>query len=112
MYYTGLIDKQIKPGERKTIGLVLRYESNTIQSRTITNVAEIAESSNERLKDKDSNVSNKEETEDDYGKVELLVTLSTGRVVNNMLIVIIAIVVISIVIIYTPKIRKKIGKIK
>ena len=110
LYYTGLIDKQIMPGERKTISLVLTYESNSIQSRRILNSAELSEISNEKgLTDIDSIVNNKVETEDDYGQVEVLVTISTGTVVNILLIIVIIAIVCGAIII-PPKVYKKIAK--
>ncbi len=109
LYYTGLIDKQIKAGERKTIELVLTYESNTIQSRKILNSAELVEISNDKgLKDIDSIENNKKEGEDDYGQVELLVTLSTGKVVSNVLLVIAMILIIGVMAIITPKVYKNV----
>ena len=87
LIYTGLIDKAIKPGEKIEFKLVLLATMDDPRAMTIVNTAELSEVTNEKgFEDIDSIVGNKAEYEDDYGKVGLLITVSTGKLINYGLI--------------------------
>ena len=98
--YTGLIDKSIKPGEKKEFKLVLTVNMNDPRAMTIVNTAELSEVTNEKgFEDIDSIIGNKAEYEDDYGKVGLLITVSTGKLINYSLITLASLLIIAALIV-------------
>lgn len=105
LYYKGLVGKEIKPGEVREITLVLTKVLDEGEAVKIVNGAEIAESTNSiGLTDMDSTPGNKQKTEDDYGEVSLMVTISTGSTTRNLTILIITLLII-ITIVYIAKFK-------
>ena len=98
--YTGLIDKSIKPGDKREFKLVLTANMDNPRAMTIINTAELSEVTNEKgFEDIDSIIGNKAEYEDDYGKVGLLITVSTGKLINYGLIIIASLLIIAALIV-------------
>ena len=80
-------------------------------ARNVVNNAEILELTNDRgFQDIDSVTGNKLEQEDDYGSVALLITVSTGRMVNYTLVIISIILIIGVLIIGRLIFKEKIYK--
>ena len=110
LYYTGLVDKEIEAGESREFQLVVRKSLANGEAVKLTNSAEIVEYTNKLgLYDKDSVENNKMETEDDFSKALLVVSISTGnakQVIATILIIIIMIAVITMVIIKLKNTKK------
>ena len=80
VYNTSLANKAIKPGESAEVTLIATVNLTENATGTYTNIAEIAEISNSlNAKDVDSTPNNNVNTEDDYSKAELIVSISTGK---------------------------------
>ena len=80
VYNTSLANKAIKPGESAEVTLIATVNLKENATGTYTNIAEIAEISNSlNAKDVDSTPNNNVNTEDDYSKAELIVSISTGK---------------------------------
>ena len=92
LVYTGLIGKTIKAGERKEVTLILNSGDNTVATKQLENNVELTGISNEKGQDDIDLKNNK-------AKVTLLIIPSTGKVINNTLIVICVITIIAIVVI-------------
>ena len=89
LVYTGFVDRTIPSGKEIETSLYLTKKVDSIRTNSIENSAEILESTTESgLVDVDSTVGNKSSLEDDFDKAVLLITVSTGAVVNRLLIVI------------------------
>ena len=105
LYYKGLVGREINPGETKEVTLVLTKVLDKGEAVKIVNGAEIAESTNSiGLTDIDSTPGNKQKSEDDYGEVTLMVTISTGSTTRNMTLLIITLLII-ITIVYIAKFK-------
>ena len=111
LVYTGLIDKKINPGETREISLILTLDIDNSNAKEIVNTAEILEGTNDRgFQDIDSIAGNNVEYEDDFGRVALLITVSTGRMINYGLIIITFILIIGVLIIGMYIFKEKIYK--
>ena len=111
LVYTGLMEKPLKPGTTHEIPLVLTMKIEDTNARNVVNNAEILELTNDRgFQDIDSVTGNKLEQEDDYGSVALLITVSTGRMVNYTLVIISIILIIGVLIIGRLIFKEKIYK--
>ena len=111
LVYTGLMEKSIKPGETKEISLVLSIDINDTKTKQIVNSAELLDVTNDRgFQDIDSTTGNTVEYEDDLGKVALLITVSTGRIINYTLIIISIISFIVVLILGRIFFKEKIYK--
>ena len=76
---TSLAGQFIEPGESKVVTLTLTRELEEDSTGSVVNVAEIGKSQNSNnLSDIDSTPGNKNPQEDDYSRVELLVSIETG----------------------------------
>lgn len=103
-YNASLANTKINPGETKEVTLVLTKQIDKVD--TIYNIAEIYESYNEQgLKDMDSVEGNKNESEDDTSKAEVLISLVTGKIVTYS---VLGLVVISILGFGIYEIKKRI----
>ena len=108
LVYTGFVDRKIPSGKEIETTLYLTKTVDTIRTNSIENTAEILESTTESgLVDVDSTVGNKSTLEDDFDKVILLITVSTGAVVNRLLIVISILSIVGIVLASRLIFRKK-----
>lgn len=111
LVYTGLLEKSFKAGETKEISLVLSTQIDNNKAKQIVNHAEILDVTNDRgFQDIDSIAGNAIEYEDDYGKVALLITVSTGRIINYSLIVISIISFICVLVLGKIFLKEKIYK--
>ena len=111
LVYTGLIDKKINAGEIKEIPLILTMDMDTKRSIEFVNDAELLEVTNDRgFQDIDSITGNRQEFEDDFGKGSIIITVSTGRIIDYTLIMISAISFIGVLIIGRLIFKKKIYK--
>jgi hypothetical protein len=114
LYYNGLVGKEIEAGSSEEVTLTLRKTLTDGAAVKLTNAAEIIDCTNSLgLEDIDSTVGNRNEKEDDYGLTTLIVSISTGRLVQYIvlsLIIIIIIVAIILVMIIKRKNIKKIYK--
>ncbi len=105
---TELKDISIKPGEEKTITLILRKNVNGENVGVVTNIAEIAETENsENIKDIDSSPANKANGEDDISEANLLIGIRTG---TEVLYITLAIVITIMVAVGVHMINKKVLK--
>lgn len=108
LIYTGFADRTIPSGKEIETTLYLTKTVDSIRTNSIENTAEILESTNESgLVDVDSTVGNKSDLEDDFDKVILLITVSTGVAVNRILIAISVLSIIGIALASRLIFRKK-----
>ena len=106
LYYTGLVGKEITPGGTEEVILKLKKSLADGNAEKIVNSAEILEYTNAQgIEDKDSISNNKVEKEDDYGKSVLLVSISTGNTIQNILSILIVIIMVSVIIIMFVKFK-------
>lgn len=106
LYYTGLVDQEIKAGETKVFTLVVRRSLANGEAVKLTNSAELVEvTNNQGLFDRDSIENNKMEIEDDYGTASLTISISTGNAPQY-------IALISTIVIMTSAIAMMIIKFK
>lgn len=97
VYNTSLANKAIKPGESVEVTLIATVNLTENATGTYTNIAEIAEISNSlNAKDVDSTPNNNVNTEDDYSKAELIVSISTGKELIYIGITIISLILFGI----------------
>ena len=95
---TSLSGQKLEPGQSTEISLTLIKSMTVNSTGTFTNSAEISEISNSlNIKDEDSIPGNKVESEDDYSKAELIISVSTGTVVCIFIILGISIIAIGII---------------
>lgn len=106
-----LSNTKIEPGNSAELNLILIKSMTVNSTGTYTNSAEIGEINNSlKINDADSTPANKVQTEDDYSKADLIISVSTGAVIY-ISIVIGIILLISIVILLIVKYGyKRIGK--
>ena len=87
----------INPGETKSIKLILTKNINTSNTGTFMNSAEINKISNrDSAQDTDSTPGNKDLNEDDFSTAELIISIGTGSIVVNILIIANSIAVIGV----------------
>lgn len=99
LYYNGLVGKEIQPGQTEEVLLTLKKSLANGEAVKIVNAAEIAEYTNSRgLDDIDSSPGSKVENEDDYEKAILIVSISTGRILQNVITILIIIIMIAVII--------------
>lgn len=111
LVYTGLMEKSIKAGETREISLILSIDINDTKTKQVVNSAEILDITNDRgFQDIDSIAGNAVEYEDDLGNVALLITVSTGRIINYTLIIISIISFMSVLILGRLLFKEKIYK--
>ena len=107
-----LSNTPIGPGEETTVDLVLVKNMTEDNTGTVINIAEIAQASNPQgLNDSDSTPGNNNASEDDYGKAEVIIGISTGRVIIfvSIIFAILAIIAAGVYII-NKKVLKKDNK--
>ena len=113
-YNTELLGQEIKPGESKTINLLLTKKNVGTNTQTYENTAEIIEYFNEKgIADKDSIPSNKQE--DDYSKATLMITIATGGNILYIGLCLVALIILATILLllkFKPKLIEKIKKIK
>ena len=91
---------KIGQGDKREFKLVLTANMDNPRAMTIINPVELSEVTNEKgFEDIDSIIGNKAEYEDDYGKVGLLITVSTGKLINYGLIIIASLLIIAALIV-------------
>ncbi len=82
LHNNSLANTQINPGETQTINLVLTKTMNNDNLGNVINKAEIQNASNNlNINDIDSIPGNNVDGEDDMGQAEVIISLSTGKVV-------------------------------
>lgn len=95
IYNSSLSNEVIKPGETKEVTLIVSLKITEDKIGSIYNDAEIYESYNEQgLKDIDSTVGNKADSEDDMSQAIVVVSLVTGKIImyTSIAVVVIALV--------------------
>ena len=106
LYYTGLVDQEIAPGETKEFTLMLRRSLEEGESAILTNGAEIAETTNALgLFDRDSIENNKMKSEDDYSESTLIITVATGHTVEYITMTLVIIIMVTAIIAIAIKIK-------
>ena len=92
-----LANEIIKPGETRQVKLVLTKTLTENDTGTIINTAEIAKSNNTKsISDIDSIAGNRNGTEDDYGKADVIISIGTGLAVTiSIAVVCVALIVIT-----------------
>lgn len=79
---TSISNQKIEPGKSMEMTLIATKTMTGNDTGTLTNIAEIGEISNALgTKDIDSTPGNKIDTEDDYSKAELVISISTGNAI-------------------------------
>ncbi len=79
LYNTSLENEVIKPGESKEITLVLTKTMTESNTGLINNTAEIVEAYNEfGIEDSNSTPGNKEQSENDFGSADAIISVRTG----------------------------------
>ena len=110
IYNASLADTIINPGETKELTLVLTKQINS--TGLLSNSAEIYESYNEQgMPDMDSTEANKLESEDDYSKADILISVVTGGEIamyTGLIVIVIAMLGVGIFIIKKKVLPKKI----
>ena len=97
IYNASLTNEKIEPGETKEVTLIVSMKIEEKNLGIITNNAEIYESYNEQgLKDIDSTEGNKEESEDDISKAEVIVSIVTGKIIMYTLIGLVIILMLAL----------------
>lgn len=92
-----LAEQVLKPGETKTVPLVLTKTLKADSTGTTENIGEIGESSNmQGIKEFDSVAGNKQTGEDDLSKAGLIVSISTGSPVMYIGIIIGTMIVLGL----------------
>ena len=110
LYCDSLSNVPIEAGETKEVKLILTKTMTEANTGLVNNIAEIAEDYNlYGITDSDSTPGNKENGEDDMGSADIIISVSTGRVVKSI-ILIISIIMITILTAYF--IKKKIRNIR
>lgn len=78
---TSISNQKIEPGKNIELTLVATKTMTSNSTGTFTNIAEIGQIGNSAdIKDIDSTPGNKVESEDDYSKADLIISISTGAV--------------------------------
>ena len=96
IYNSSLANTVINPGETKEVVLIVNIKITEDLLDTLVNSAEIYESYNEQgLKDIDSTVNNKVETEDDMSKAEVIVSLVTGKTTMYLLVALVIMIILG-----------------
>ena len=104
LYTTSLANERIAPGETKEETLTLTKRMTATNTGTVVNTAEIAEAYNEQgLADINSTPANKVETENDFGRADVILSVGTGGVTY----VIIAIIVLAVFAVVAVLIKKE-----
>lgn len=112
LYTTSLANEKIEPGETKEVTLTLTKRMTVNNTGSIMNTAEIAEVYNEQgLADINSTPANKVETENDFGKAEVILSVGTGGV-TYVIIAIITIAVLGTVAVLIKKNKIDLKKFK
>lgn len=110
VYNTSLANELLKPGETKSVKLVLTKTVTSGDSEIISNTAEIAESYTALgLEDINSIAGNKAQGENDMGRAEFIISVQTGEIVKNVTLItmfILMIIGISVYFINKKVIRK------
>lgn len=105
--YSGLVGTEIAADSSRTIQLVVTQSLASGETMNLVNSAEIAEATNSfGYEDLDSTPANNNQDEDDQDSVELLITISTGALRENVaLIKVLLIIAILIILIRKNKIK-------
>ncbi len=107
LHNTTLANQVIKPGETKTVTVILTKTMTENNTGTTVNTAEIAKSSNDlAIADKDSTAVNKVNGEDDMSDARIIVSIKTGAELAIALYISIGLVIFMVIAI---KIIKKRG---
>lgn len=97
LYNTALANTIINPGETKTVKLILTKSMTSESYGTITNEAELYETSNDYgLKDIDSTTGNKVKSEDDYSTSNVIISPQTGEIIIYTTLIITTIAIIGV----------------
>ena len=81
LYTTALENTEIAPGESKTLTLILSKTMTNENTGTVSNTAEIASDYNiYGISDIDSTPGNNNQNEDDFARVDNILTVGTGGV--------------------------------
>lgn len=103
IYNTKLKNTEIKPGESKTVSIILVKQMTEKNTGIVSNSAEIAELYNEYgIEDIDSKVANRAENEDDFGTADIVISVNTGGLLINAVVIIICIS-LSLIFVYVFK---------
>ena len=109
---TSISNQKIDPGKSMELVLVATKTMTSNSTGTFTNIAEIGQINNSvDIKDTDSTPGNKAESEDDYSKADLIISVSTGAVIYISIILGIALVIAIIVYLNVRFGIKKVTKI-
>lgn len=98
VYNTALANEKIEPGQSKEVTLILSLNITDKNIGTVVNNnAEIYESYNDQgLQDYDSQEANMLETEDDMSSADIMLSLSTGRIILYTTLTLAILVILSV----------------
>lgn len=103
-YTTALANTLIKPGETKTVNLVLTRKMTGENVGLVHNVAEITKDYNEQgIPDGNSTPGNKKDGEDDMAYADTLLSMSTGKEIASFIGITIGILTIVVLAVYLIK---------
>ena len=109
---TSISNQKIDPGKSIELTLVATKTMTSNSTGTFTNIAEIGQMSNlDDIKDIDSTPGNKVESEDDYSKADLIISISTGAVLYISIILGIMLIIAIVVYLNVKFGIKRIAKI-
>lgn len=96
LYNNTLANEIIKPGESKTLKLTLTKKMTDKNTGIVTNTSEVAETYNEYgVTDINSTPGNKKADENDIGKAEVIISISTGGQIALILLVVAVLSIIT-----------------
>ena len=101
---TSISNQKIEPGKTLEVSLILNKKMSSNATGTYTNAAEINAINNELgIQDIDSTPGNKGESEDDYSKADLIISISTGGIIFIGIIIIVILTTIIVLLILSKK---------
>lgn len=107
-----MANRNINGGESVTLTLVATKKMTSDSTGTFTNEAEIGEATNvKKIADIDSIPGNRVNSEDDFSKAELIISIGTGIAVYISIGIILAVLVGIVIFVVIRKGKLKIGKI-
>ena len=97
LYSKSLANKKIEPGETVELTLILTKKMTESNTGLINNKAEISKSYNTLgIEDIDSKTGNKKADEDDLGSADVIISVSTGTLVNYLVVTTLILIIIGI----------------
>lgn len=96
LHNTSTENEELKPGETKTFTLTLTKTMTENNTGTVINTAEIGKATNAyEIEDTDSTPGNKVNGEDDISTAEVIISIKTGEIYINLIVILTVIVIVG-----------------